>query len=123
MSGGYMHTPGETRFEARSATRDSALVKGTILTLGLGFFLLFLVLPLIVVFAEALRKGWETYLAALVEPDALSAIKLTLIAALIAVPLNVVCSAFRPLGRLPSSSFAAKPFSPPSSTCRFPSPR
>lgn len=90
MSGGYQHTPGETRFEARSATRDSALVKGTILTLGLGFFLLFLVLPLIVVFAEALRKGWETYLAALVEPDALSAIKLTLIAALIAVPLNVV---------------------------------
>jgi sulfate transport system permease protein len=84
------HSTGETRFEARSATRDSALVKGVILTLGLAFFAIFLVLPLVVVFAEALRKGWETYLAALVEPDALSAIKLTLIAAVIAVPLNVV---------------------------------
>jgi sulfate transport system permease protein len=39
---------------------------------------------------EALRKGWETYFAALVDPDALSAIKLTLLAAAIAVPLNLV---------------------------------
>jgi sulfate transport system permease protein len=54
--------------------------------LFIGFFLL---IPLIAVFAEALKKGWELYLAALVEPDALSAIKLTLIAAAIAVPLNL----------------------------------
>lgn len=89
MAGGSFKA-GETRFEARSATRDSALVKGVVLTLSLGFFALFIVLPLVVVFAEALRKGFEVYLAALIEPDALSAIKLTLIAALIAVPLNVV---------------------------------
>ena len=54
------------------------------------FFALFLLLPLIAVFVEALRKGWDAYLAAIVEPDALSAIRLTLLAAAIAVPLNVV---------------------------------
>jgi sulfate transport system permease protein len=42
------------------------------------------------VFSEALKKGWQVYLAAVTEPDALSAIKLTLIAAAIAVPLNTV---------------------------------
>ena len=60
------------------------------LTLGLGFFALFLVLPLVVVFAEAFAKGFETWRAALLDPDALSAIQLTLIAAGIAVPLNLV---------------------------------
>jgi sulfate transport system permease protein len=51
---------------------------------------LFLLLPLIGVFWEALHKGWQLYLTALVEPEALSAIKLTLISAAIAVPLNLV---------------------------------
>jgi sulfate/thiosulfate transport system permease protein len=78
------------RFERRSATRDNALVKGIILALSLTFFAIFLLLPLVAVFVEAFRKGWQTYLAALIEPDALSAIKLTLIAAAIAVPLNLV---------------------------------
>jgi sulfate/thiosulfate transport system permease protein len=78
------------RFERRSATRDGAWVKGVILTLSLTFFAIFLLLPLVAVFVEAFRKGWQTYLAALIEPDALSAIKLTLIAAAIAVPLNLV---------------------------------
>jgi sulfate transport system permease protein len=49
-----------------------------------------LLLPLLAVFVEALRKGWAVYLAALVEPDALAALKLTLLAAAIAVPLNLV---------------------------------
>lgn len=78
------------RFERRSATRDGAWVKGIILTLSLTFFAVFLLLPLVAVFVEAFRKGWETYLAALLEPDALSAIQLTLIAAAIAVPLNLI---------------------------------
>ncbi len=82
--------PRAARFERNSATRDPGWVRYGILTLSLVFFLLFLLLPLIVVFAEALRKGWDAYIAALVEPDALSAIKLTLLAALIAVPLNIV---------------------------------
>lgn len=79
-----------TRFEAHRATRDSGLVRLVLLTLGLGFFAIFLVLPLVVVFAEAFRKGVATYFAALVEPDALAAIRLTLLAAAIAVPLNLV---------------------------------
>jgi sulfate transport system permease protein len=51
---------------------------------------MFLLVPLEAVFAEAFRKGFEAYIAAVTEPDALSAIKLTLIAAAIAVPLNLV---------------------------------
>ncbi|HKX44871.1 MAG TPA: sulfate ABC transporter permease subunit CysW [Burkholderiaceae bacterium] len=78
------------RFESNPATREQPWVKWTILTLGLGFFALFLLLPLVAVFAEALRKGFSVYLAALLEPDALSALTLTLTAAAIAVPLNLV---------------------------------
>lgn len=84
------HSGSATRFEANLATRDKRWVKYTLLAVGLSYFALFLLLPLIAVFVEALRKGWETYFAALVEPDALSAVKLTLIAAAIAVPLNLV---------------------------------
>ncbi len=86
-----LHAAGDVaaRFEGRAATREPAWVKWTIIAVSLTFFVLFLLMPLIAVFVEALRKGWDTYLAALVEPDALSAIKLTLIAAVIAVPLNL----------------------------------
>ncbi|AOF80445.1 sulfate ABC transporter, permease protein CysW [Methyloversatilis sp. RAC08] len=77
------------RFETRSATREPTWIKWTIVGFSLTFFTLFLLMPLIAVFVEAFRKGWDTYLAALIEPDALSAIKLTLIAAAIAVPLNL----------------------------------
>ena len=62
-----------------------SLISGTILFLGL-----FLVLPLAVVFAEAFKRGVEFYLAAIGEPDALAAMRLTGLAALIAVPLNLV---------------------------------
>ena len=82
------------RFESGAATRESPWVRRTILTLGLGFFALFLLLPLATVFAEALRHGLRVYLAALVEPDALAALRLTLIAAAIAVPLNLVFGVF-----------------------------
>ncbi len=78
------------RFEARNATRDPAWVRRIILAAGLFYFGLFLLMPLIVVFVEALQKGWGAYLTALDEPDALSAIRLTLLAAAIAVPLNLV---------------------------------
>ena len=79
-----------TRYEANAATREPAWVTWTLLGVSLTFFAVFLLLPLVAVFVEAFRKGWDTYLAALVERDALSAIKLTLTAALIAVPLNLV---------------------------------
>ena len=81
---------GQTRFEARAATRETALVKWLILGTALTFFAVFLLMPLIAVFVEALRKGWETYASALVDPDALSALRLTLLAATIALPLNLV---------------------------------
>lgn len=92
MAGNASHlaTKGQTRFEHRSATRDPVIVRVVVLTVALGFFAIFLLLPLVVVFAEALRKGFETYFAALVDPDAQSAIRLTLLAAAIAVPLNLV---------------------------------
>ena len=77
-------------YQGNPATAEKRWVRYTLLTLGLAFFALFLLLPLAAVFTEALRKGWDTYLASLIEPDAVSAIKLTLIAAVISVPLNIV---------------------------------
>jgi sulfate transport system permease protein len=77
-------------YQSNPATREAPWVRRTLLTLGLSFFVLFLILPLVTVFAEALRKGLEVYWAALIEPDAVSAIQLTLIAAAISVPLNLV---------------------------------
>ncbi len=78
------------RFESKAATREPGLVKWGLITIALSFFAFFLLLPLVAVFVEAFRKGWETYLGALLDPDAISAIKLTLIAAAISVPLNLV---------------------------------
>jgi sulfate transport system permease protein len=76
-----------------------------ILAVSLTFFAVFLLLPLIAVFVEALRKGWDAYWRA-DRAGRLSAIKLTLLAAAIAVPLNLVFGVARP-GRSPSSSSAA----------------
>ncbi|HMR03075.1 MAG TPA: sulfate ABC transporter permease subunit CysW [Candidatus Competibacter phosphatis] len=78
------------RLKDNAATREPAWVKGVLIAVALLFFSLFLLLPLVTVFAEALRKGWAVYLAALVEPDALSAIYLTLLVTAIAVPLNLI---------------------------------
>jgi len=79
-----------TQFVATRANTEPRWVRWSIVGFVLTFLALFLVLPLVAVFAEALRKGWETYLTALVEPDAWAAIKLTLLVAAIAVPLNLV---------------------------------
>lgn len=72
------------------ATSESPWVRWTLIVIAVAYLSLFLFVPLASVFTEALRKGWQVYLAAIVEADALSAMKLTLIAALIAVPLNLV---------------------------------
>jgi sulfate transport system permease protein len=72
------------------ATQEPPWVRRTLIGIALAFLTLFLFVPLVTVFYEALRKGFEVYLAAITEPDALSAVKLTLIAALISVPLNLV---------------------------------
>ena len=64
-------------------------VRATLIAVALLFLGLFLLLPLIVVFTEAFKKGAEVYFQSIREPDAVSAIQLTLIAAGIAVPLNL----------------------------------
>ncbi len=73
-----------------NATLEPLWVRALLMTVALLFLTLFLVVPLLSVFAEAFKKGWEAYLAAIIEPDAISAIKLTLLTAAIAVPLNLV---------------------------------
>jgi sulfate transport system permease protein len=74
----------------RSPIAEPFTMKLLIMTLGLGFMGVLVVLPMAAVFAEAFRQGWAAYSAALIDPLALSAIKLTLIVAAIAVPLNTV---------------------------------
>ena len=71
-------------------TQESPWARWILILLALSFLSLFLLLPLVAVFFEALRKGWEVYLAAITESDALAAIRLTLTAAAIAVPLNLI---------------------------------
>ena len=74
----------------RSATSEPVWVKWCLIATALVFLSLFLFVPLAVVFVEALKKGVGVYLAAIVDPDALSAVRLTLIAAAISVPMNLV---------------------------------
>lgn len=76
--------------QKRITTTEAPWVRYTLIGIALAFLFLFLVLPLAAVFTEALRKGAGAYLDALKEPDAWSAIRLTLITAAIAVPLNLV---------------------------------
>jgi len=72
------------------ATSEPIWVRLLLTAFALGFLLVFIALPLAAVFYEGLRKGFEAYVSAIVEPDALAAIRLTLLAAAIAVPLNLV---------------------------------
>ena len=76
--------------QRRSAVcEEPAWVRRTLIAVGLGFLGVFLVAPLAVVFYSAFERGASAYAAALAQPDTLSAIKLTLIAAVVAVPINV----------------------------------
>ncbi len=79
-----------TRNESTRAVTESPAVRWTLTGIALLFLGVFIFMPLAVVFVEALRKGFSVYWDGLTQPDALAAIKLTLIAAGIAVPLNVV---------------------------------
>jgi len=74
----------------RRVTDEAPWLRWTLVAIAIGFLTLFLFVPLAAVFYEALRKGWDAYFAALVERDALSSIKLTLLVAAIAVPANLV---------------------------------
>ena len=89
-----MHTTQFQQYQGKvaykRATSEPTWVRWGLIGLALALLGLFLLIPLAAVFAEALRKGWGVYLAAITEADALSAMKLTLIASLISVPLNLV---------------------------------
>jgi sulfate/thiosulfate transport system permease protein len=82
----YSNTPAQTT----ASDSEPRLVRYTLITLALGFLGLFLVLPLVAIFIKAFDKGIDVFLEAISNPDALSAIRLTLIITLITVPLNAI---------------------------------
>ncbi|PYE47396.1 sulfate ABC transporter permease subunit CysW [Paenibacillus barcinonensis] len=72
------------------ATTEAPWVKWLLIGLASLVLIWLLILPLVIVLMEALKQGWGVYIAALTEPDALSALKLTLLVAAITVPLNTI---------------------------------
>ena len=74
---------------AKGFITEPGWVRFLLISAALAFLTLFLLLPLAAVFAGALAKGWEVYLAALHEPDTLSSIRLTLLTAAVCVPANL----------------------------------
>jgi len=79
-----------SRAQSQRGTEEPPLIKWTLLTIALAFSVVFLLLPLVNVFAQALSKGLNAYANSLTEPDSWAAIRLTLTVAAIAVPLNVL---------------------------------
>jgi len=73
-----------------TSLKEPRIVRIALTTLSLLFLFIFLVMPLAVIFISALRKGLDVYVASITESDALSAIQLTLLVAVIAVPLNTL---------------------------------
>lgn len=78
------------RYQEHPATKDAPWVKWLLITLATLFMVIMLIVPLGIVFYEALKEGFTAYVAALSDPDALHAIKLTLITALIVLPINTI---------------------------------
>ncbi len=78
------------KLQSRDSTREPTWVRYTLISIALIFFLSCLMLPLILVFVEAFKQGLSVYINALTDSDTLSAVKLTLLTAAIAVPINVV---------------------------------
>jgi sulfate transport system permease protein len=72
------------------ATGESRAVRWTLISIALAFLTVTLLLPLVLVFTQALAKGLPAYWAAITEPDARSAARLTLLVAAIAVPVNLI---------------------------------
>jgi len=76
--------------DPRKGLTEPLLVRWGLTFVALGFLTIFLLVPLAAVFTEAFRRGWDAYASAVSEPDAVAAMKLTLLAAAIAVPANLV---------------------------------
>ena len=81
MSGTERIRRGMTQRASQRGTEESPLTKWTLIAIALAFCSVFLLLPLANVFAQALAQGWGCYWRALVDPDSLAAIRLTLVVA------------------------------------------
>lgn len=94
---------------SQRGSEESSIIKWVLITIGLGFALVFLLLPLVNVFAQALSKGVQTYWSSFQDPDTRSSIWLTLTVAAISVPLNLVfgLAAARPKTRFKGTLMAA----------------
>ena len=90
MPGAIKRQPPSSRKASQRGTEESPVIKWLLISIALVFALVFLLLPLANVFAQALAKGWRYYFSSLADPDSVSAIRLTLLVAAISVPLNVV---------------------------------
>ncbi|WP_434352655.1 sulfate ABC transporter permease subunit CysW [Psychrobacter sp. HD31] len=77
-------------YQNNPATKDSPWLRWLFIGLAMAFMGLMLLVPLFAVFYEAFKEGWQLYLASLIEPEALAAIKLTLITAAIVLPINMI---------------------------------
>ena len=82
--------PRRDPIHAPQAIVEPVWIRVLLIGIAFAFLSLFLFIPLAAVFAQAFKKGWQVYLTAITDPDALSAIRLTLLTASIAVPLNLV---------------------------------
>ncbi|MDX1950974.1 MAG: sulfate ABC transporter permease subunit CysW [Verrucomicrobiota bacterium] len=80
----------QNRKKSQRGSEEGTLTKWILTGIALTFVTLFLLLPLINVFAQAFRNGFKFYIESLSDPDTLAAIKLTLLVAVITVPLNLV---------------------------------
>lgn len=97
MAGYVTRLNREATVKSQRGTEESPFVKWLLVGLSGLFLAVFLLLPLVNVFAQALAKGWQVYWVSLRDPDSVSAIKLTLLIAAIVVPLNTlfgVCAAW-----------------------------
>lgn len=90
MAGIVKRKFGAGHAKSQRGTEESPLAKWTLIGIAMLFCLVFLLLPLANVFAQAFAKGWSVYIGALTHPDSWAAIKLTLLVAIISVPLNVI---------------------------------
>lgn len=90
MAGIVKRKLGAGHAKSQRGAEESPLAKWTLITIAMLFCIVFLLLPLANVFVQAFAKGWSVYWGALTHPDSWAAIKLTLIVAVISVPLNVL---------------------------------
>jgi sulfate/thiosulfate transport system permease protein len=90
MAGIVKRKLGAGHAKSQRGTEESPLAKWTLIGIAMLFCLVFLLLPLVNVFAQAFAKGWSVYVQSITHPDSWSAIKLSLLVAAISVPLNVI---------------------------------